>query len=184
MSLMPNSISVAGISLKGIFLGWLEFFLSSGDSIPKSLTHPCLIMLPKIDNPVIMSDLWPISLGNVSCKIISKLLNNRLAPLLPNLISPNQSGFIKSRSISENVMLVQELVHNIPRSNKDGNVVFKLDMSKAYYRVSWPFLCQILRALGFDELWIDMVWRLVSNIWYSININGVGKGVFPFLQGT
>lgn len=32
-----------------------------------------------------------------------------------------------------------------------GNVVIKLDMSKAYDRVSWPFLCFILRKFGFAE---------------------------------
>ncbi|XP_070029459.1 uncharacterized protein [Nicotiana sylvestris] len=80
--------------IKGDLIRMIKTFFS-GDSIPKSITHTCLVLLPKIDNPKTMSDIRPISLGNVSCKIISKLLNSRLSPLLPKLISSNQFGFIK-----------------------------------------------------------------------------------------
>ncbi|XP_070011148.1 uncharacterized protein [Nicotiana sylvestris] len=56
-------------------------------------------------------------------------------------------------------------------------------MSKAYDRVSWEFLCLFLRAMGFGEGWIDIIWRLVSNIWYSININGTRSGFFNSSRG-
>lgn len=41
-------------------------------------------------------------------------------------------------------------------------MILKLDMAKAYDRVSWPFLMAIMRAFGFGEMWTDMVWQLVS----------------------
>nr|XP_009591417.1 uncharacterized protein LOC104088448 [Nicotiana tomentosiformis] len=56
-------------------------------------------------------------------------------------------------------------------------------MSKAYDRVSWEFLCLSLRAMGFGEGWIDMIWILVSNIWYSININGTRSDFFNSSRG-
>ena len=34
----------------------------------------------------------------------------------------------------------------------------KLDMEKAYYRVSWSYICTVLMKIGFDEVFIDMVW--------------------------
>lgn len=64
------------------------------------------------------------------------------------LVSPNQIGFIKGRSITENVMLAQELVHNIRWPNTEGNVVMKLDMTKAYDRVDWNYICQVMRQMG------------------------------------
>lgn len=48
-------------------------------------------------------------------KIITKLLANRLAKILPDIISNNQSGFIVGRLISDNIPLAQELIHWIDK---------------------------------------------------------------------
>lgn len=60
--------------------------------------------------------------------------------------------------------------------NKNVNVVVKLDIEKAYDRVSWIFLTKVLRKFGFSEVIIDMVWRLIFNNWYSVIINGKSYG--------
>ncbi|XP_049343831.1 uncharacterized protein LOC125808126 [Solanum verrucosum] len=74
---------------------------------------------------------------------------SRLAPMLPNLISNNQSGFIRSRCISESVMLAQEIIRGIKIPKEGDNVVIKLDMAKAYDRVSWAFTS--LEIIGFTQ---------------------------------
>src|SRR4051812_46108911 len=51
------------------------------------------------------------------------------------------------------------------------NIIMKLDMSKAYDSISWLALIKILRKFGFNERTIDMIWRLISNYWYSVLIN-------------
>ncbi|XP_070005504.1 uncharacterized protein [Nicotiana sylvestris] len=52
-----------------------------------------------------------------------------------------QAGFVKGRSIMENVLLTQEIITNIILRIKAGpNVVIKMDMTKAYDRLSWIFL--------------------------------------------
>lgn len=43
------------------------------------------------------------------------------------------------------------------------NVAMKLDMAKAYDRVSWSYLCQVLRQMRFSENWIHMIWRVIAN---------------------
>ncbi|XP_055814558.1 uncharacterized protein LOC129884254 [Solanum dulcamara] len=91
-----------------------------------------------------------------------RLLCLRLATILPNLISLNQSGFVKNRSIFENIMLAQEIIHQIKKPNVGGNVVIKLDMTKAYDRVSWSYNCLVLRRMGFGEGFIDMTWFFYS----------------------
>ncbi|XP_055835240.1 uncharacterized protein LOC129903721 [Solanum dulcamara] len=136
-----------------------------------------------VSHPTKLSEFRPISLSNFTNKIISKLLCLRLAPTLPTLISPNQSGFVKNRSISENIMLAQEIIHQIKKPNVGGNVVIKLDMAKAYDRVSWSYICLVLRKMGFGEGFIDMVWRIMSHNWYSIIINGSRHGFFHFTRG-
>lgn len=90
---------------------------------------------------------------------------------------------MKNRSIADNVILTEELVHNIKKPNTNGNVIFKLDMTKVFYRVSWNYLCHVMRHLGFYEFWINMVFRLISNKWYSININSIRHGFFKSSRG-
>lgn len=43
---------------------------------------------------------------------------------------------------------------------------------------------KVLRRFGFDERVIDMVWRLLSNNWYSILINGQGYELFKSSRGV
>lgn len=92
--------------------------------------------------------------------------------MLPNLISVNQSGFVRGRSIIENVLLTQEIVIDINKRGKPSNVVIKLDMAKAYDRLCWFFLMNVLRKMGFSNNFVNLIWRLVANNWYSVLING------------
>lgn len=88
---------------------FVQFYFHKG-KLTKFLTHILLILIPKIDNPINFSELKPINLSNFSCKIITKILSKRLNPLLPSMISENQSGFLKGRLITENILLTQEIV--------------------------------------------------------------------------
>jgi hypothetical protein len=56
--------------------------------------------------------------------------------------------------------------------SKTGFMGFKLDMSKAYDRVEWPFLEALMRKLGFVEQWITLIMACVRSVSYSILING------------
>lgn len=69
-------------------------------------------------------------------KILSRIIYNRLEVILLRLISPNQSGFVKSRSIFKNVLVAQELISDIRKRDKPSSMVLKLDMAKAYDGVS------------------------------------------------
>jgi hypothetical protein len=61
------------------------------------LNQTYVVLIPKKDNPRVVSDYRPISLTHSFAKIISKLLANRLAPELEKLISINQTTFIKKK---------------------------------------------------------------------------------------
>jgi hypothetical protein len=66
-----------------------------------------MVLLPKTVEAAAMKDYRPISLIHVISKLISKVLSNRLAPWLGELVQTNQSAFIKGSVIQDNFKMVQ-----------------------------------------------------------------------------
>lgn len=58
-----------------------------GVDLPRFFTHTYLVMIPKVDHPQVFSYLRPISLCNVTTKLISKLINSKISSILPRIIS-------------------------------------------------------------------------------------------------
>ncbi|KAL9685919.1 hypothetical protein QQ045_023373 [Rhodiola kirilowii] len=155
-----------------------------GIQIPKLISSAHIILLPKIKNAVSFDKVRPISLCNFTHKIFSKILNDRLKIFLPKLISNEQSGFVEGRSIHESIGLAHDIVKDINNKVYGGNVVIKLDMSKAYDRLSWNFLLKMLRFFGFCEQWCDLIYRNISNCWYSVAWDGDCFGHFKSNRGV
>ena len=114
--------------------------LNSG-SIPSSINHTFITLIPKVKSPSVVSEFRPISLCNVIYKIVSKVAANRLKKILPLIISDSQSAFQSNKAISDNILVAFELLHHMKtqKSKKVGFMTLKLDMSKAYDRMEWHF---------------------------------------------
>ncbi|XP_059636466.1 uncharacterized protein LOC132278643 isoform X2 [Cornus florida] len=109
---------------------------------PISLNATNIVLIPKVRYPTLTSNFRPISLCNVAYKLYSKTLANRLKPFLPFLISTSQSTFVPQHLIHDNILLAHNLFH-VLKFKKRGESCFmalKLDMAKAYDRVSWLFV--------------------------------------------
>ena len=112
------------------------------------------MLIPKKQDAAEPSHYRPIGLCTTLYKICSKILVCRLKPILPHLIE--QGAFVGSRSISDNVLIVQEFMHNLQRALiRKCLMTIKLDMERAYDRMCWEFLFQALKSFGFHNLWID-----------------------------
>jgi hypothetical protein len=93
---------------------------------------------------------------------------------LPEIITPNQSAFLSGRLISDNIIVAYELTHFLlnKREGDLGYAALKLDMSKAYDRVEWSFLENMMRRLGFSDMWIQLIMECVTTVLYRVKVNG------------
>lgn len=127
-----------------------------------SINETYIALIPKKANALCVFDYRPNSLCSVMYKIIAKVFVNRLKLVLPTIISQHQSAFVPGRLITDNVLIAFEALHSMSTRmrGKKGFMVVKVDMRKAYDRVEWLFLEAMMRTMGFEETWINLIMTL------------------------
>ena len=141
--------------------------------VPDYLNKTLIVLIPKIQGPEKIGDYRPISLCNSVYKIISKIVVARLRPHLENLISPCQAAFVPGRRGTDNVVIVQELIHSIGRAKgRKGYMAIKIDLEKAYDKVEWSFIRDMLSYFNFPDNLTELIMSCVSTVSTSLLFNG------------
>ncbi|PKU64921.1 putative mitochondrial protein [Dendrobium catenatum] len=85
----------------------------------------------------------------------------------------NKKCFIKGRSISDQILLAQELFNKFRHSKaKKGLVSIKIDMEKAYDSMCWATLEKVMDSFGFPKAFSKLILECVVSPKFSILING------------
>ncbi|XP_074265758.1 uncharacterized protein LOC141588201 [Silene latifolia] len=149
----------------------------------KQLNNIFLTLMPKCKISTHVTQYRPIACCNILYKSIYKIICTRLAGVLPDLISLNQGGFIKSRSITENILICQDLVRLYNKQACTPICMFKMDLMKVYGSVSWQFLGEIIEGFHFPPYFRSLVMECVSSASFSVAINGDTFGFFKGRRG-
>ncbi|CAL1377701.1 unnamed protein product [Linum trigynum] len=160
-----------------------ELWFFQTKSLPQEVNSTILSLVPKVSNVQRMKDFRPIACCNVLYKGISKLLANRLAVVLPKVISTSQSAFVKGRLISDNILMASELVKDYHRKTITPRCMVKIDIMKAFDSVDWKFLFQVMRTMGFPDSYIELVQICVTTPKFSVSFNGGLCGYFSGGKG-
>ncbi|KAA3468179.1 reverse transcriptase [Gossypium australe] len=133
-----------------------------------------IVLIPKINHPTTLVNFRSISLCTVMYKLVTKTIANRLQEVMGFCIDKAQSAFVPGRLISDNVLLAYELLHTFrqKRMGKKGYMAVKLDISKAYDRVEWEFVRQMMKQMGFETRLIELIMQCITSSSYAIIVNG------------
>ncbi|XP_038972041.1 uncharacterized protein LOC120104629 [Phoenix dactylifera] len=141
-----------------------------------------ITLVPKRQDAAEPGHYRPISLCTSLYKVVAKIMVGRMRALLPSLISMEQGAFVGGRSISDNILLAQEMMGDLQRASRRRCLMaVKLDMERAYDRIRWDFLRCALESFGFHQIWIDWVLGCVQGPSFSILVNGTPS---PFFRAT
>jgi hypothetical protein len=135
------------------------------------LNFGILSLIPKVPGADNIKQYRPIALINVIFKLVSKAYAVRLSPVAHRVISQAQTAFIKGRFIQDGPLALHEIIHEL-KSKKMQVVLLKLDFAKAYDRVNWDFLKEVLLRKGFNPGFVHRMMQLVCGGQTAISING------------
>ncbi|CAL8099946.1 unnamed protein product [Prunus armeniaca] len=100
--LLPNIFPrLADTDLEG--LSCKDCFLTA--TLPENINKTLIALVPKVERPISMTQLRPISLYNTLYKVIYKILVAQLRPCMTSLVSPNQVSFVPGRQIVDNIVV-------------------------------------------------------------------------------
>nr|GEV22983.1 RNA-directed DNA polymerase, eukaryota [Tanacetum cinerariifolium] len=120
--------------------------------------------------------------------LIPKILANRLAMVIADLVSDTQSAFVAKRQILDGPFILNEVLHWCKRKNKQA-MFFKVNFAKAYDSYRWDFLINVLEAFGFGSTWCNWIRGDPSYLFILVmesshlSVNrAVGEGVFKGIR--
>lgn len=125
----------------------------------------------------------PITLLNVDFKILSKALASRIQTCIHQIISTDQTGFIRGRYIGSNLLNIQSLMDHVKATNSTG-MLLAIDYAKAFDTVRWELIFKALNLFGFGGYIISAfkamfkdIKTAVCNAGYSSNFFYPSRGI-------
>ena len=160
-----------------------NFAFDSG-SLSITQRRGIITLIPKPNkDTTLLDNLRPISLLNTDYKILTKIIAKRLEKVLPKIINPDQTGYVKSRYIGENVRLISDIMSYTEETNIPGIALF-LDFKKAFDTIEWDFINNCLKIFNFGpdiQNWFKVLYNNVNscvlNNGYASEFFSLGRGV-------
>jgi hypothetical protein len=158
-----------------------EFY--NGNTNLECINSSFITLVPKVDSLESVNDFRPISLLNITLKILTKILADRLQLAILKLVHKNQYGFIRSRSIQDCLAWSFEYIHQCHHSRRE-TIILKLDFEKAFDTIEHSTILHMLRHMGFPTRWISWIRSILSFGSSAVLLNGVPGKIFKCKRGV
>ena len=125
----------------------------------------------------------PISLLNFDYKLLTKVLANRVKKVIPSIISSSQTAYVRDRSITDSVRLVQVIIHLLDLQTLPG-LLLLVDFQKAFDSINWKYVIDILERFNFGPTFVKWVEIIYTNISSYVTNNGRSSHYFGLHRGV
>ena len=98
----------------------------------------------------------PVSLTSVLYKMVTIAIATCLKKLLPDIISPYETGHIKGRFIGESTRQVYDMNYTGERKEING-LLMLIDFEKAFDSISWKFMYKVSNHFNFSNEFIKCI---------------------------
>ena len=168
--------------IKTLLIGSLNEGYYTGE-LSESQKQSILTLIFKKGNRKLLDNWRPISLLNTDYKIIARVLSQRLQKVIYKIVSTDQTGYIKGRSASDNLRLVQDVIDFCNIFEEKGLILF-LDFKQAFDCINHEFLFETLKMFNFKDSFIHWIRVLYNNAKGKIINNGWISEPFSIKRGV
>lgn len=195
LSQMPNGKTCGcdGLNTEFYKMFWKKIGHVLHEAILKSIEHGSLYksalrgiitLIPKKDRDLLLTKNWrPLTMLNVDFKILSKALANRMKSVLPDIISEDQTGFMKGRNITTNIRRAIEVMKYAAKHNIEA-ILLSIDFQTCFDLINQDSIFACLEYFGFGNNFINMICLLFCNFELAVQNNGYISSFFEQSSGT
>lgn len=159
------------------FYDSIMFSLAQGSLSQEQRTGIITLIPKKCQDRLLLNNWRPITLLNTDFKIFSKAISNRLQFCIKDVVSSDQTGFIKARTIGSNITNIQTVIDHTKATSSTG-LLLAVDYRKAFDTIRWELIHYALARFGFGDFLSSAIKILFQDIKTCIFNSGFGSGYF------
>ncbi|KAG7672302.1 hypothetical protein KSW81_005182 [Nannochloris sp. 'desiccata'] len=145
--------------------------IGKSGSAPRSFLKSVITSIPKPANSLLIANTRPISLTGTDYRVLTRALGSRLGAVLPTIIDPVQTAFLRGRHIGDTAMLMQFLPAWLQQHHRSALMVF-CDFRKAYDTLDRNFLSALALKMGLGEDFVSWMKLLLTDTRSAAIIDG------------
>lgn len=151
--------------------------------MPESMRNRIIIYLHKKGDRRELKNWRPISLLNIDYKINTKIIVNRMSLSVEQIVNTCQTSSIPGRTILDNLSMTRDIIDKIHKENGKAFVV-ALDQEKAFDRLNWDFIFEVLKHFGYGPNLIRMIKAAYNQSQSQIKVNNYVSERFILRRGV